>query len=92
MPAGYPKDNNKRQVWNGSGMAALTPARRKEIGEKSAKNARERRSGWPKPVAYLSDPDYYAKTNDEYMMRVELSRMRSEEPMKPHTIDMTDMW
>lgn len=47
MIVGYPKDENKRQVWNGSGMAALTPARRKEIGEKSAKKAKARREGWP---------------------------------------------
>ena len=64
-----------KHKWNGSGMAALTPERRKEIGAAAAKRAKANRSGWPTPVAYLSDPNYYTKTNDEFTRRMDKARL-----------------
>jgi hypothetical protein len=52
-------------------MTKLTPERRKEIGERTGAIKKEINAGWPKPVALLSDTEYYQKTNDEFNSRME---------------------
>lgn len=50
MPVGYPKDENKRQVWNGSGMAILSKSRRQAIGKASGEKRKDQSSGWPESI------------------------------------------
>lgn len=50
MPVGYPKDTNKRQVWNGAGMAMLSKSRRQEIGKASGEKRKDQSSGWPESI------------------------------------------
>ena len=50
MPVGYPKDNNKRQVWNGSGMASLSAERRREIALDNLSKRKANSKGWPESI------------------------------------------
>lgn len=50
MTRGVFKDPTKKNVWNGSGMAALTAEERAVVMEKAKAKQKEMKSGWPQSV------------------------------------------
>ena len=76
MPVGVPRKPRK-QKWNGSGMASLTPQQRQTIGRRQAKIAKDRRGGWPDSVQKDHDPDSYQRATEEWARLMFNSKMKS---------------
>ena len=77
MPIGHHK-SGKRQVWNGSGMAALTPEQRRKAMENAAARAREQKTGWPSSVQIEGEDNKhtYRLADEEWARRMAASKSR----------------
>ena len=77
MPIGHHK-SGKRQVWNGSGMAALTPEQRRKAMENAAARAREQKTGWPSSVQIEGEDNKhtYRLADEEWARRMAESKSR----------------
>ncbi len=77
MPIGYPKSGRK-QVWNGSGMAALTPEQRRKAMKGAAARDREQRTGWPSSVQREGENNKhtYLLADEEWARRMAESKSR----------------
>ena len=74
MPVGYPKDQNKKQEYNGAGMRSLSPARRTEVMKVASAKTKEKRSGWPESIQKEGQIDTYDLANWEWAKRMANSR------------------
>ncbi len=67
-----------KYVWNGSGMAALTPEQRRKAMENAADRAREQRTGWPSSVQREGEENKhtYRLGDEEWARRMAESKSR----------------
>ena len=67
-----------KYVWNGSGMAALTPEQRRKAMEGAAARAREQRTGWPSSVQREGEENKhtYQLADEEWARRMAESKSR----------------
>ncbi len=67
-----------KYVWNGSGMAALTPEQRRKAMENAADRAREQRTGWPSSVQREGEENKhtYRLADEEWARRMAESKSR----------------
>tara|TARA_R110000823_G_C15748029_1_gene481577 strand:- start:244 stop:483 length:240 start_codon:yes stop_codon:yes gene_type:complete len=78
MPVGYPKDQNKKQEYNGAGMRSLSPARRTEVMKTASAKTKEKNRGWPESVQKEGDDKKhtYREADDEWARRMAATRSR----------------
>jgi len=77
MPIGYHR-SGKPQVWNGSGMASLTPEQRSKAMEAASKRARAYNNGWPPSVQKEGVPHTYHLATIEWDRRIKAARQKKE--------------
>jgi hypothetical protein len=77
MPMGHHR-SGKPQVWNGSGMAVLTPKQRRKAMEGAAARDREQRTGWPSSVQREGENNKhtYQLATEEWARRMAESKSR----------------
>ena len=77
MPIGHHR-SGKPQVWNGSGMASLSPSQRRKAMENAADRAREQRTGWPSSVQREGEENKhtYRLADAEWAKRMAASKSR----------------
>jgi|DEB0MinimDraft_6_1074348.scaffolds.fasta_scaffold02655_11 hypothetical protein len=77
MPIGHHR-SGKPQVWNGSGMASLSPSQRRKAMENAADRAREQRTGWPSSVQREGEENKhtYRLADAEWAKRMAASKLR----------------
>ena len=74
MTRGLFKDPAKKQVWNGSGMAAMAPEQRTEVMKASSAKRKEKNSGWPGSIQKEGQIDTYDLATWEWAKRMANSR------------------